>query len=518
MLLFLYHSDYFGVINIGDVSAFKKLLRESGLEVKTDNVTPSLFERINEPNSNVSILIGAKKFIEGWDSWRVSSMGLINMGKGEGPQIIQLFGRGVRLKGKAFSLKRSDENKYQVKGLETLNIFGLNADYINRFLEAIRKESVEYEEIDLPIKLMDVKEKWNSLYILQTPGDFDFNKQFLKLEIDKDLLCRVKIDITPRVKLAHGLETAKAETGLNKAHLDGSILDLLDWDRIFLDLLRYRTVRGYTNLAIGRSTLQEIVKGDGYELCAFPEQVVPMSFADLAKLEEIVLIILKNYIDRFYSFKLRQEETRKLVPTHLIKEDPNLTYNSYTLKIPRDKKDEIKKIKELVKAVDKLYQTDLSEIPTIHFDRHLYAPLVVYSKKRDFIKSVPPKLNEGETEFIERLREYLKTNQAEIKGSEIFLLRNLSQRGIRFFQTSGFYPDFIMWIRKGAKQTIVFIDPKGIRNSGNFSDEKIQLHKDIKAIEAKIKTPPELRLESYILSVSKYQDINKTFDVGKQPK
>jgi hypothetical protein len=75
-----------------------------------------------------------------------------------------------------------------------------------------------------------------------------------------------------------------------------------------------------------------------------------------------------------------------------------------------------------------------------------------------------------------------------------------------------------MWIRKGAKQTIVFIDPKGIGNSGNFGDEKIQLHKDIKAIEAKIKAPPELRLESYIVSVSKYQDICKTFDVGKQPK
>ena len=61
-------------------------------------------------------------------------MGLINMGKGEGPQIIQLFGRGVRLKGEGLSLKRSNENKYQMKSLETLNIFGLNADYINSFL------------------------------------------------------------------------------------------------------------------------------------------------------------------------------------------------------------------------------------------------------------------------------------------------------------------------------------------------------------------------------------------------
>ena len=73
------------------------------------------------------------------------------------------------------------------------------------------------------------------------------------------------------------------------------------------------------------------------------------------------------------------------------------------------------------------------------------------------------------------------------KTRGVFLLRNLTQRGVRFFHTSGFYPDFIMWIKKGEKQTIVFIDPKGTRNSGNFNDEKIQLHKNIKEIEKKIK-------------------------------
>ena len=42
-----------------------------------------------------------------WNSWRVSNMGLMNVGTGEGSEIIQLFGRGVRLKGRGMSLKRS---------------------------------------------------------------------------------------------------------------------------------------------------------------------------------------------------------------------------------------------------------------------------------------------------------------------------------------------------------------------------------------------------------------------------
>ena len=65
-------------------------------------------------------------------------MGLLNIGGGKGPQIIQLFGRGVRLKGKDFSLKREVTSNIRLKKLQTLNIFGFNAAYINTFLDAIK--------------------------------------------------------------------------------------------------------------------------------------------------------------------------------------------------------------------------------------------------------------------------------------------------------------------------------------------------------------------------------------------
>lgn len=83
----------------------------------------------------MNILIGSKKFIEGWDTWPMSSMGLLNIGKEQGPQIIQLFGRGVRLKGKGMSLRRSDE-KSLVQPLEILNIYSIKADYLSKFFES----------------------------------------------------------------------------------------------------------------------------------------------------------------------------------------------------------------------------------------------------------------------------------------------------------------------------------------------------------------------------------------------
>jgi hypothetical protein len=505
--------DYFGVINIGDVAGFKKLLANEGIEVKPDSITPSLFDKINASNSSVNILIGAKKFIEGWDSWRVSSMGLINMGRGEGPQIIQLFGRGVRLKGRNYSLKRSNVNgnKYHIKALETLNIFGLNADYVNIFLETIKREGVDYEELSLPIKLMD-EEKWRGLYILKSPNDFEFRSP-LRLRIDGEVLKRVKLDIRPKIVLAHGLSLDKAKTIEEKVSLEPKYLDLLNWDEIYLEVLNYKIACGYSNLLIDKEILQEIIKSNGYSLYALKEQVTPRSFRELPRLKEIVLIILKSYLDRFYNHALQQEESNLLRLEQLDKDHENLSFNDrkYILRIPKEKdlESEINKVKELLKQVDKLYREDREEIPTICFDRHLYVPLAVYGK--DCIESNPPKLNKGETEFIMKLRDYLKSNRKAFMDTEIFVLRNLSRRGVKFFQTSGFYPDFILWVRKGDKQTIAFIDPKGIRMMGAavLYEEKVKLHGYIKDIERKLGNP-NVKFESFILSVSKYEDIKES--------
>src|SRR3546814_20093184 len=94
-----------------------------------DDFGGALFGKLNNKDSRLNVLIGSRKFTEGWSSWRVSTMGLLNMGQGEGSQIIQLFGRGVRLKGKGFSLKRTlppDTPKgVHLAKLEAPNIFGL---------------------------------------------------------------------------------------------------------------------------------------------------------------------------------------------------------------------------------------------------------------------------------------------------------------------------------------------------------------------------------------------------------
>ena len=183
-------SDYFGVIYIGDTSNFKKLVNndDAGIVVaeSEDVLTESLFSDINKSDSQINILIGAKKFMEGWDSWRVTAMGLLNVGTNEGSQIIQLFGRGVRLRGKDMSLKRSaaldGEHPRNLSLLETLNIFAVRANFMAQFQDYLEHEGVlreEQEQVQLTVPI-----KHSTDHLANCPSMFQQSCHTIKLPKD----------------------------------------------------------------------------------------------------------------------------------------------------------------------------------------------------------------------------------------------------------------------------------------------------------------------------------------------
>jgi hypothetical protein len=143
-------NEPFGVINVGDDAKLVNICNENGLATGDSEFAGSLFHQVNESRSTVNLLIGSKKFTEGWSSWRVSIMGLMNVGKGEGAQIIQLFGRGVRLKAYELRLKRSGKTKLpegverpkHIAVIETLGIFGIHADYMEQFRAFLEEEGL----------------------------------------------------------------------------------------------------------------------------------------------------------------------------------------------------------------------------------------------------------------------------------------------------------------------------------------------------------------------------------------
>lgn len=463
-------SPYFGIINIGDVSSFKKHLNEHfGITVQEDRFAASQFERVNRPNSTTNILIGAKKFIEGWSSWRVSSMGLLNVGRGEGSQVIQLFGRGVRLKGKNMSLKRTDampdsspEEKKRNERLETLYIFGWNADYIRAFRDMLEKEDIGKDF------LITVKHKkpWpkNELPIPQKKAGFEPVALTWTLVAEEP---GVTLDLTPRVTGIAGTgqkthQTAGQTAGITEvAFKEANYFNLINIDKLYNALIAYKQTRGYFNFYIPRKTVSAVLSN-------FCKVWMPASDLKVPEyVQEAAAQLLKKYLDRFVRRKERQAEFNNAEPGWL-EPDERVTH-AYQVRV---------KPSRFLGQIESLLKKPLAEaeqaepLPRFYVDWHLFNPILAEGKA-EWKKSVsvrPPALTKSEVGLIKDLQSFWKTNcqNPPFNQYKAYLLRNLPKSGIGLFHRSGFYPDFILWLKNlktGAKH-VRFLEPHGLHHYG----------------------------------------------------
>ena len=187
----------------------------------------------------------------------------------------------------------------------------------------------------------------------------------------------------------------------------------------------------------------------------------------------------------------------------------------YIVKVPRNKTELVQAIDKLIKECNALYSEDQGDLPRIHFDRHLYQPLLVEAGD---VTSSPPGLQESERQFVADLKDYLTSGPAGLPdGAELFLLRNLTRgRGVGFFDSSGFYPDFILWVKTGNRQRIVFIEPHGMLHQGAYlHDEKARLHERLPELAREIASRsgnPKVQLDSFIISATRFEDLQARYD------
>ena len=477
-------TQHFGLIYIGDTAKFKKLVENDDTDIITEpenTFTESLFNKINTPNSPINILIGAKKFIEGWDSWRVTAMGLLNIGKQEGSQIIQLFGRGVRLRGKDMSLKRSSalhgEHPPHIALLETLNIFAVRANFMAQFREYLTREGIHPDDpVQLTIQIKRNQDFLNKKLILPKATPYHEGAKGT-CEPLKVLTGTIITHTTQRIDIAagnaqRGIHTEDhAEAALEK-HIPQESLQLVDWEKIQHQLLEYKHLKGYHNLTFNTDTLEEILNPDKptYKLTVTHEsEVAPTSQAELQRLEELVLTLLQKYIDKYYQL-LKKNWNDKEIRLRQLGDDPDDEKNfpDWTVHVPRtEAKDVQQEIEHLIEN-QVIYGPKLTTLPNVYNERHLYQPLLTnegdllenMSIAHNLSRTTPPALIKSEKSFLEDLNKYYRKQHPE---KEIYILRNQSRgKGIGFYENEGFYPDFILWILDSVKQRIVFIEPHGM--------------------------------------------------------
>lgn len=517
-------NEPFGVINVGDTSTLCKLCEEHKdreLVVTEKAFSGTLFRTINDETSTINILIGSKKFTEGWSSWRVSTMGLMNIGRSEGPQIIQLFGRGIRLKGKDFSLKRSRRLEdvkppKNIETLETLNIFGIRADYMRQFKEYLDNEGLPAHEDRTEFVLPVIKNLGSKkLKIVRLKEGIDFKKKGPKPALhDPGYLVRhpVVVDWYPKLQAMTSSAGPTNGQGVEREQccFEEQHLALLDFDTIYFELQQFKNERAWHNLNLSRAGLAALLRQTNWYVLHIPrEEMQFLSFQRVLRWQEIATTLFKKYLDRYYKYKKQEFEADHLEYRELSEDDPNFI-NEYRLLIEESREDILQKLEEIKGLISagKLRNVEFQSLHAIAFGRHLYEPLIYVGN--DLIEVKPVVLeNEGERDFVLDLQKFCESSKGKdfLKGKELYLLRNLSRgRGIGFFEAGNFYPDFILWLLINGKQYVNFIDPKGLRNLDGPEDPKIEFHSTIKQLQSRLKDQ-DVILNSFIISSTSFENI-----------
>jgi superfamily II DNA or RNA helicase len=505
--------EAFGLINVGDAKGLtdhiERLAAQNNVRISIEDsdFTETMFTSVKDSSSPVNLLIGSKKFVEGWDCWRVSTLGLMHVGRSEGSQIIQLFGRGVRLKGYKWSLKRSVHTYAPVRPgyieeLETLNVFGIEADFMEKFRDFLKDEGLPGNErrriITIPLNVTyDFGKKLKILRPRKKTKDgteYDFKKDApipSVGDIPKYLTQRpVESDWYPRIQSMQSrgvsFATTKDQVFLREQHLA-----LLNFDALYFEIEQFKRERSWHNLNVSKHGIRKLLEDSSWYKLYLPEaRLTPSSYDGVLLIQQVAAELVKRYCDHYYNYRKREFIEPRLELRELEPDDDNIPRDEcYQFIVDGDEE-------QLIQAIEKV-KTDLAErrnallhvsdLNAVNFGQHLFNPLF-YVRRGGGIAILPVNLTESEFQFVCDLKKWCTDNTEVLQsqGAELYLLRNMSRgKGVGFFEAGNFHPDFILWMLVGGKQYVTFIEPHGLIHEGPAS-EKIQFHLRIKDVEKRL--------------------------------
>lgn len=530
----------FGVINVGDAAKFGDLARSYGLHVEDKALGKSLFEDISDADSSLSVLIGARKFAEGWNSFRVSTLGLMKIGRGEGAQIIQLFGRGVRLRGFNNSLRRSStlENVELPDGaklndfapLETLGVFGLKADYMATFQDALRQDGVPTGDkitVVVPTRAMPDGDKlpplrtlarpskklWQNCTATLVPGVWIFDGKPLKI-------AKVKADLYPKMQSLHSKELRGEDVGdavgTQTVKFGTEQLRWLDWDGLVAEVRRQKEARGWTKLYVNRAALESLftpTNSDWYELKAPESFLQPLAGAwrsRVALWQNTVRDLLLEACKKMHDKARADFERDSLSLQPLVPQDDGSYETQWTFTLDGTDAEMENHLAELWTKLETQNLVTFGPLRVLDTARHFYSPLLALGKS-DKIKVTPVSLDDDEFGFVQRLEAFARSGDNWLQHRRVFLMRNKAKSGVGFYDSGeGFYPDFALWIweelpNEQPRECLAFLDPKGLVYFER-DDEKVTLHSRIKA-EYQAVFGNAITLNSFLISTTSFEQV-----------
>ena len=451
----------FALVKIGDISKWIKNVNKN-YEINEKIEHKSVFEKLNEDDSDISILMGSRAFYEGWDSNRPNIILFINIGVGPDAKkfVLQSVGRGVRIepvKGKRKRInslcsggeldedmrRKYNDIKDYVAPLETLFVFGTKPKNIDEIMKVLAKEKREHAIGDLfkenrEGKLLliptyketegAVSGRTNKQQFIISEKDFKMGNKLFKYLGEKIIL--MKYDVEPKF-IEEVKNTLNNKQGLGRFNFDEG-KSINNSDLLFGRIFNYFKIKNEDVDAINELK-NEIVhfkriqyKGD----------------SGVERLKESIV------------------QVRDCVPAS--EYELNATFKS-------GDRDAYNELLARSSHNKKAFMYDDKSIGIHHIKNHYYIPLIVPEEEKIdyFIHAINV---DSEVEFINKLIKYLKDEKNIFASYDWWkfskLDEHLDQIYIPYYNPKGntmakFKPDFIFWLQKGDEYTILFIDPKG---------------------------------------------------------
>ena len=536
---------WFGTAYVGDAPKLAEALRTAGVTVEdADQVTASLFARLDDL-PDVKFLVGSRKFIEGWSSFRVSTLGLLQIGRNAGTQVIQLFGRGVRLAGVGGRLKRAGHvpelgpHPAGIELGETLYVFGVKAEYVQTWLDTLSREGMPAQSMVVPVT---VREGIDALELQIPVHDFARDKAFGEMPVAFVAKEHVPpaIDLSARLSLQDGVGAVQTLQADTQTHPATALLGrTLTPETLFQHALRFARQQGLQQLWV---TPGEALRWLNSVQVLIPLASLPVGTDDQQRLWHEVLGQWEAALARAVrrnrlAFLTQQPLLEPITQTHanfplqtlpdgsqrmgyrveaMLAQDvvktaiealrKNLTGAKVSsegwdrmVSVIREEGGEID-LKDTLASVMQMIDSGSDvdtlgpPLPRLHVPQHLYAPLLLAAPAAPVqtdgqlslledqpltLRISPPPLENSEARLVWDVRRRWEQLHSlpHWEDVEVVLLRNLAGVGVGLFAAEGFYPDFLLWLKRGKQQALAFVEPKGLRHQ--WPEDKFRLLEDV---------------------------------------
>lgn len=462
-------------------------------------------------------------------------MGLLNVGVNEGTQIIQLFGRGVRLQGYGKGFRRrafvaDAPDCVEADVVERLNVFGMGAKFMANFREYLQRERRDSEQVAVVFPTIENLDG-AKLKIIEAATQGDFKRDVVvDLPVPGSAAAPepVQLDWRARVGvLAGGEDAAAAAVRVRRILIPRHFKMFFNKREMYDELQDYKSARGLVNLNLPREVVGQLLADDDwYDLMAAPADVEFSSIADARRWQHVAVLLMQKYVQACYAraqnaWEKERRRYRELTTTH-----PNFV-REYRALVNSSQKElvanmellstHLRRVKEARARGEKGRDAEIIW-PGTHalgveaFEQHLYLPLFYVGENSALV--VQPGaalLDADEWAFVKALKAYYRQNaDGFFVRRRLYLLRNMTRgKGVGFFEANNFYPDFLMWVvdAESGLQHVAFVDPKGLRQHRRGSP-KLQFYRTIKTIEGELQEDdPDMRLHAFIVTRTRPRDL-----------